>query len=139
MGSHGYDKVLVDAECTHDGSVKHIHKFENWGWGTFQRRVLDAERTHNLHVLQLNLLRNGFRLLKVGGSLVYSTSSLTLVQNEDVVEHFLKENVNAELAEIDGTRNWPCKSGGIPKTWRFDPLTSQTSELFVGKFTKVAI
>ncbi|KAL1370554.1 uncharacterized protein [Arachis hypogaea] len=139
MGSHGYDKVLVDAECTHDGSVKHIQKFENWGWGTFQRRVLDAERTDNLHVLQLNLLRNGFRLLKVGGSLVYSTCSLTLTQNEDVVEHFLKENVNAELAEIDGARNWPCKSGGIPKTWRFDPLTSQTSGLFVAKFTKVAI
>ncbi|XLU40852.1 hypothetical protein S245_035666, partial [Arachis hypogaea] len=95
LGSHGYDKVLVDAECTHDGSVKHIHKFENWGWGTFQHRVLDAERTDNLHVLQLSLLHNGFRLLKVGGSLVYSTCSLTLAQNEDVVEHFLKENVNA--------------------------------------------
>ncbi|RYR27343.1 hypothetical protein Ahy_B01g051394 isoform B [Arachis hypogaea] len=125
LGSHGYDKVLVDAECTHDGSVKHIHKFENWGWGTFQHR--------------LSLLHNGFRLLKVGGSLVYSTCSLTLAQNEDVVEHFLKENVNAELAEIDGARNWPCKSGGIPKTWRFDPLTSQTSGFFVAKFTKVAI
>ncbi|TKY55922.1 Ribosomal RNA small subunit methyltransferase B [Spatholobus suberectus] len=69
----GYDKVLVDAECTHDGSVKHIQKFEHWGWRTLQRRVLDAERTDDLHTLQLNLLTNGFRLLKVGGSLVYST------------------------------------------------------------------
>nr|XP_029145865.1 uncharacterized protein LOC114924749 [Arachis hypogaea] len=45
--------------------------------------------------ITLNLLSNGFRLLKVGGSLVYRTCSLTLAQNEDVVEHFLKENVNA--------------------------------------------
>ncbi|MBA0851052.1 hypothetical protein Goshw_012202, partial [Gossypium schwendimanii] len=84
--SCGYDKVLVDAECTHDGSVKHIQKFENWGWTTLQRRVLDA----------LKLLRNGFRLLKVGGLLVYSTCSLTVAQNEDIVEQFLKENASAE-------------------------------------------
>ena len=50
--SYSYDKVLVDAECTHDGSVKHIQKFEQWGWKTLQRRVLDAERTDSLHVLQ---------------------------------------------------------------------------------------
>ncbi|PPR99802.1 hypothetical protein GOBAR_AA20857 [Gossypium barbadense] len=86
VSSCGYDKVLVDAECTHDGSVKHIQKFENWGWTTLQRRVLDA----------LKLLRNGFRLLKVGGLLVYSTCSLTVAQNEDIVEQFLKENTSAE-------------------------------------------
>jgi 16S rRNA C967 or C1407 C5-methylase (RsmB/RsmF family) len=64
----------VDAECTHDGSIKHIQKFEQWGWKTLERRVLDAERTDtNLKALQLNLLRNGFRLLKEAGTLVYST------------------------------------------------------------------
>ncbi|GKD77273.1 reverse transcriptase domain-containing protein, partial [Tanacetum coccineum] len=45
-------QVLVDAECTHDGSIKHIQKFENWGWTTLERRVLDAERTDDLTVLQ---------------------------------------------------------------------------------------
>ncbi|CAK9156997.1 unnamed protein product [Ilex paraguariensis] len=69
----GYDKVLVDAECTHDGSTRHIQKFEQWGWTTLQRRVLCAERTDDLTVLQLRLLTNGFRLLKLGGFLVYST------------------------------------------------------------------
>ncbi|XP_020207428.1 probable 28S rRNA (cytosine-C(5))-methyltransferase [Cajanus cajan] len=139
IANHGYDKVLVDAECTHDGSVKHIQKFEHWGWRTLQQRVLDAERTDDLHTLQLNLLTNGFRLLKVGGSLVYSTCSLTVAQNEDVVEQFLKENRTAGLTEIDAVRNWPGKGGRIPKTWRFDPSTSQTSGLFVAKFTKVVI
>ncbi|RVW51746.1 hypothetical protein CK203_066680 [Vitis vinifera] len=130
--------------------------------------------------LQFRLLSNGFRLLKVGGSLVYSTCSLTAAQNEDVVEQFLRENASAgignaneyfvfipisfligmnlvipmmhlrirkitisprglaELQEIDAATSWPCKSGGIPKTLRFDPLTSQTSGLFVAKFTKLA-
>ncbi|KAL4379447.1 hypothetical protein GQ457_02G013700 [Hibiscus cannabinus] len=108
VSSSGYDKVLVDAECTHDGSVKHIQKFEHWGWKTLQRRVLDAERTDSLTVLQLKLLRNGFRLLKVGGLLVYSTCSLTVAQNEDIVEQFLKENASAELQEIDEAKEWPC-------------------------------
>ncbi|XWS66767.1 hypothetical protein CRYUN_Cryun05aG0228800 [Craigia yunnanensis] len=45
---------------------------------------------------KLKLLRNGFRMLKVGGLLVYSTCSLTVAQNEDIVEHFLKENASAE-------------------------------------------
>lgn len=135
----GYDKVLVDAECTHDGSIKHIQKFEQWGWKTLQYRVLNAERTDDLTVLQLQLLTNGFRLLKVGGSLVYSTCSLTVAQNEDVVEQFLSKNASAELLEIDAAKIWPCKSGQVPNTLRFDPVTSQTSGLFIAKFTKLAI
>ncbi|KAL6659496.1 hypothetical protein ACP70R_003536 [Stipagrostis hirtigluma subsp. patula] len=133
----GYDKVLVDAECTHDGSIKHIQKFEFWGWKTLERRVLDAERTSNLVHLQLRLLINGFRLLKTGGSLVYSTCSLTVAQNENVVQRFLSTHPSADLQKIDSADNWPCRSGGIAKTLRFDPATSQTSGLFVAKFTKL--
>ncbi|CAH8354096.1 unnamed protein product [Eruca vesicaria subsp. sativa] len=135
----GYDKVLVDAECTHDGSIKHIHKFEQWGWTTLERRVLDAERTEaNLTALQLNLLRNGFRLLKQGGILVYSTCSLTHAQNEDVVDQFLAESSSAELQEIETAKEWPCRSGRTPKTLRFDPSTSATSGLFVARIKKMA-
>ncbi|PIN05474.1 16S rRNA (cytosine(967)-C(5))-methyltransferase [Handroanthus impetiginosus] len=133
----GYDKVLVDAECTHDGSIKHIQKFEQWGWTTISRRVLDAERTDDLTVLQLKLLTNGFQLLKAGGCLVYSTCSLTIAQNEDVIEQFLSEHASAEVVEIEGAKNWPCKEARLPKTLRFDPLTSSTSGLFVAKFKKL--
>lgn len=139
LSVYGYDKVLVDAECTHDGSVRHIQKYEHWGWDTLTRRVLDAERSDGLTNLQLQLLTNGFRLLKVGGFLVYSTCSLTISQNENVVEQFMLQNASAELVEIDGAEKWPCKSGRIHKTLRFDPLVSGTSGLFVAKFTKVAL
>ncbi|KAL0300365.1 UNVERIFIED_CONTAM: tRNA (cytosine(34)-C(5))-methyltransferase, mitochondrial [Sesamum angustifolium] len=139
ISQSGYDKVLVDAECTHDGSIKHIQKFEQWGWTTLSRRVLDAERTDALTVLQLKLLTNGFRLLKAGGSLVYSTCSLTVAQNEDIVEQFLSRHVSAELLEIEAAKNWPCRQARIPKTLRFDPLKSSTSGLFVAKFTKLDI
>ncbi|KAI4962980.1 hypothetical protein ZWY2020_020564 [Hordeum vulgare] len=132
-----YIWVLVDAECTHDGSIKHIQKFEFWGWKTLDRRVLNVERTGNLLHLQLGLLTNGFKLLKTGGSLVYSTCSLTVAQNENVVQQFLSKHPSAELLKIDPAGSWPCRSGGIQKTLRFDPATSQTSGLFVAKFVKL--
>ncbi|KMZ65691.1 putative Ribosomal RNA small subunit methyltransferase [Zostera marina] len=132
----GYDKVLVDAECTHDGSIKHVQKFEHWGWETLQRRLLDAQRMDNLMHLQLQLLTNGFKLLKDGGTLVYSTCSLTTAQNESILEQFLLKNKHAGLVEIDLAKDWPCKSGRIPKTLRFDPCTSKTSGLFVAKLVK---
>ncbi|KAK1351895.1 hypothetical protein POM88_053900 [Heracleum sosnowskyi] len=50
---------------------------------------------------QLLLLTNGFKLLKVGGYLVYSTFSLTVAQNEDVVEQFLLQNSSASSLEIE--------------------------------------
>eukprot|EP00850_Spirogloea_muscicola_P020035 SM000206S06244 [mRNA] locus=s206:35340:37720:+ [translate_table: standard] len=68
-----YDKVLVDAECTHDGSLKHITKYDTWGWDTLERRFLDLQRLSTLTDLQGALLANGFSQLKSGGILVYST------------------------------------------------------------------
>ncbi|GJU76808.1 RNA-directed DNA polymerase, eukaryota, reverse transcriptase zinc-binding domain protein [Tanacetum coccineum] len=62
-------QVLVDAECTHDGSIKHIQKFENWGWTTLERHVLDAERTDDLTVLQEDTLFTALaELLEIDGS-----------------------------------------------------------------------
>ena len=71
--THTHTQVLVDAECTHDGSLRHIAKFQQWGWPTFERRVLGAKRLRALAQLQRGLLLNGFRLLKPGGVLIYAT------------------------------------------------------------------
>ena len=54
MTGWSYIQVLVVADCTHDGSIKHIQKFEHWGWTTLQCRALDAERTDSLITLQVS-------------------------------------------------------------------------------------
>jgi len=112
-----YTRVLVDAACTHDGSLKHVAKFATqWGWSTFERRVLAPEKIAQVTGLQRALLWNGFRLLEpcheseddaAGGegrpssALVYSTCSLSRSQNEDVVSWLLKLMPNARVVPID--------------------------------------
>ena len=101
-GYAGYDKVIVDAECTHDGSIKHLAKFAQWGWDSFERRFLEPARLETLSALQLSLLRAGFRALKPGGTLVYSTCSFARAQNEGVVEQLLGEESAASLVPVEG-------------------------------------
>lgn len=131
-----YDKVLVDAECTHDGSVKHVLKFEEWGWETLDRRFLDSGRLSQLSQLQRGLLDAGFKLLKPEGLLVYCTCSLTRTQNEDIVEGFLASHADASVLPVHGASEWSCKAGGVSNTLRFDPTTSSTGGLFVALLTK---
>ena len=80
-----YDKILVDVPCTTDrravlGSENNIFK---------STRVKERLR---LPELQAAILTNCIQLLKPGGSLVYSTCSLSPVQNDGVV-HMALANV----------------------------------------------
>ncbi|KAK3832401.1 MAG: S-adenosyl-L-methionine-dependent methyltransferase [Linnemannia gamsii] len=87
--AYKYDKVIVDAECTHDGSIAHILKYEAWGWDSFHKNFMSQDRLDSLSDLQRGLLMNGFRLTKAGGIIVYSTCSLSRAQNEDIVAWFI--------------------------------------------------
>ena len=86
-----YDKVIVDAQCTHDGSIKHIRKHRQNNWEGFDLTQFEPENLMKLHQLQFELLENGFRLLKPGGTLIYSTCSLSRGQNEDIIRKFLEK------------------------------------------------
>ncbi|KAG0067641.1 hypothetical protein BGZ89_005815 [Linnemannia elongata] len=87
--AYKYDKVIVDAECTHDGSIAHILKYEAWGWDSFHKNFMSQDRLDSLSDLQRGLLMNGFRMTKAGGIIVYSTCSLSRAQNEDIVAWFI--------------------------------------------------
>lgn len=131
-----YDKVLVDAECTHDGSIKHLAKFAQWGWETFEARFLQPERLATLAALQLGLLRQGFRLLRPGGALVYSTCSFARAQNEAIVSSLLAEEPRAALLPIEGLGDAPSHAGSLEHTLRFEPRSSATSGLFIARLGK---
>ncbi|CAM9592026.1 unnamed protein product, partial [Phaeothamnion confervicola] len=96
-----YDRVLVDAECTHDGSLRHLLKSIAGGTAHVERTLLDPGRLAVLQDLQRSLIRRGFSLLRPGGTMVYSTCSQCESQNDDIVEWLLSEEPAAELVPID--------------------------------------
>nr|CCA28236.1 conserved hypothetical protein [Albugo laibachii Nc14] len=132
-----YDKVLVDAECTHDGSIRHLQKLKTLeAWTNYMEKYLNATQLERIRDLQHHLIRNGFRLLKVGGIMIYSTCSLSIRQNEDIVRDFLSETPNAKLFAMHPHDSLPCDPGSLEGTLRFSPRRN-TSGLFIARIQKV--
>ncbi|XP_018430692.1 PREDICTED: 5-methylcytosine rRNA methyltransferase NSUN4 [Nanorana parkeri] len=96
---HGsYDRVLVDAPCTTDRHS--LTEDEN---NIFTR--LRTRERQTLPALQTKLLLSGLRAVVPGGQVVYSTCSLSPLQNEFVVERALElaaaeYGIDATIAEL---------------------------------------
>ncbi len=86
-----FDRVLVDAPCSGEGMIRREQNaITEW---KIENREMCASR-------QSQILDMGAKCVKQGGTLVYSTCTLSLEENEIVVEEFLKRNPNFELVEI---------------------------------------
>ena len=136
----GFDRVLVDAECTHDASLRHVKKQEKIH-GTFNSPW--EGKKSDLFDLQLRLLLNGFENLNAGGVLVYSTCSGDPGQNECVVRAFLAQTVNVVLDALPfglddckATRV-NIKDEDVICSCYFDPSCTGTSGLFICRFRKL--
>lgn len=80
----GFDRVLVDVPCTTD---RHSVREDD-------NNIFRADRVKErlqLPELQTALLMNALRVVEVGGVVVYSTCSLSPIQNEGVVHMALKK------------------------------------------------
>ncbi|MGD8111822.1 16S rRNA (cytosine(1407)-C(5))-methyltransferase RsmF [Vibrio sp. TRT 17S01] len=76
-----FDAVLIDAPCSGEGTVrKDADAMKNWS----KASVLSISDT------QKALIESAFHALKPGGSLVYSTCTLSVEENQQVCNH-LKE------------------------------------------------
>lgn len=83
FGDESFDSVLVDAPCSGTGTIRNNPEI---------RYFLEADDFAELHRKQLAILENASKLVKRGGSLVYSTCSLEKEENEDVIAAFLSRN-----------------------------------------------
>ncbi|HLD86865.1 MAG TPA: NOL1/NOP2/sun family putative RNA methylase, partial [Candidatus Nanoarchaeia archaeon] len=87
-----FDRILVDAPCSGTGTIrKSLKTVVIWNPGMIKR----------LGTTQKQLIEAAFGILKVGGTLVYSTCSLEPEEDEEVVDHLLKTHPNARVEEID--------------------------------------
>ena len=88
----GYHHILVDAQCSHDGSVRHLVKQSNHSAPHLSHTRTEPSSHSELPELQRALLSQAWSLLRVGGVLVYSTCSTQREQNEDVVEWLIEQH-----------------------------------------------
>ena len=70
-----------------------------------------------------------------GGTLTYSTCSITEEENEMVVERFLKEHPDFTLAEIEPKIGLPGLRG-LTKTQRLYPHIHHCNGFFIAKLEK---
>lgn len=86
-----FDKVLADVPCS--------------GLGVLGKRAdlkyqADSCKFEEIIEIQKGILRSAAKMLKVGGSLVYSTCTLNIAENQKVINDFLLENKEFEKMEI---------------------------------------
>jgi len=90
LAAKPYDRVLVDAPCSGLGTLR-SHPEIRW-----QRSDKDIARAAQL---QSRILDRAAALLKPGGTLVYSTCTLTCEENENVIADFLANHQGFVLDE----------------------------------------
>jgi 16S rRNA (cytosine967-C5)-methyltransferase len=75
-----FDTVLLDAPCSGTGTIRHNPEL---------RYFLGPSDIPQLAAKQLRILKNASKLVKRGGSVVYSTCSLETEENEELCREFI--------------------------------------------------
>lgn len=86
-----FDYVLVDAPCSGIGLYR---KKPDIKWNK------DLEDIKSLAEIQFEILDKAKDYVKDGGELLYSTCSLSKIENEDVVNKFLENNKNFKIKKL---------------------------------------
>ncbi|CAG0949982.1 Ribosomal RNA small subunit methyltransferase B [Myxococcaceae bacterium] len=97
LSKPGFDRVLVDAPCSGLGALRR---------NPDARWRVQPEDVGRLAELQAAILRRAAACSRPGGTLVYSTCTLLVDENEAVVEGFLRERPDFRLvprAELPAT------------------------------------
>lgn len=119
-----FDRVLIDAPCSGEGMFRKDESAAR-SWESFK-----CERCTKL---QEPILRSADKLLKPGGTLVYSTCTFSPEEDERMIAGFLHEHPDYRLAEIPKTAGI---EGGRPQ-WAVAANDSEPPA-FAGDFTRAA-
>ncbi|MCT7841415.1 MAG: 16S rRNA (cytosine(967)-C(5))-methyltransferase RsmB, partial [Lactobacillus crispatus] len=90
-----FTKILVDAPCSGLGLLRRKPEIR------YTKRQQDLQ---NLQKIQLAILTAVSSLLKKNGELVYSTCSISMEENEEVVKKFLQAHPDFELVPFKLTK-----------------------------------
>ena len=99
-----FDRVLCDVPCS--------------GYGVLGRKSdiklhMESSDMDTLIPLQYDILKQGAKMLKPQGILVYSTCTLNKKENEKQIERFMKEHPNYKLLGMKTIFPHQCQSDGF--------------------------
>ena len=119
-----FDHVFVDAPCSGISTVRrHVDTFAH-----LDLNCLDPRRKDSLPCLQLSLLKEASRYVKPGGKLIYSTCSLFLAEDEEVIDAFLHAPEGARFCARELPGSWKEWVGASCRSFARD-LISEASPL----------
>ncbi len=120
------DLVVIDPPCTGTGL---FHKSPSSKWR------LTPHSIENMARLQKRILVNAANLLKPGGTLVYSTCSITVEENEEVVQSLIDVCPEYRLAE-SSPRLGDHGLRGMDEAQRLYPYKHGSNGFFIAKLVK---
>lgn len=117
-----FDKVLCDAPCSGLGVISKKPDI----------KYKPIEQIYNLPEIQMAIVKNCAKYVKLGGELIYSTCTLNAEENEKIVKRFLKLNggfvpVDFELGALKSTNGM----------FTFMPHKLKADGFFVAKMKRV--
>jgi len=123
---HGnlFDRILLDAPCSGTGVIRR-HPDIKW-----LRKATDIDK---LVVLQQQILKNIWSLLKPGGTLLYATCSILPEENSDQIKHFIEQNKDAQLVDITQSNTEESKHLG----WQIKPGEQNMDGFYYAKLLKI--
>jgi len=120
------DVVTLDPPCTSTGV---FGKQPSAKWRLTPRSI------DKMAEIQWRMINKCTERVKVGGFLTYSTCSITVEENEMVIERFLKQHPEFALAEIKPKLGVPGLRG-LDKCQRLYPHVHESNGFFIAKLLK---
>lgn len=124
-----FDNILLDAPCSGEGTVrKDANALKNWSIASNQ----------DIAVVQKRLIDSAFQALKPGGTLVYSTCTLTPLENQQVCQYLIEEYGDAleiiNLSNLFAGAEHATTAEGYLHVW---PQLFDSEGFFIAKFKKL--
>jgi 16S rRNA (cytosine967-C5)-methyltransferase len=120
------DLLILDPPCTSTGVFA---KQPSAKWR------LSPNSIRNMAEVQWQMINNCAEKVKTGGTLAYSTCSITLEENEGIIERFLKEQKAFKLVDIEPKIGLPGLNS-LVQCQRLYPHLHQCNGFFLAKLKK---
>ncbi|MBS3073325.1 RsmB/NOP family class I SAM-dependent RNA methyltransferase [Candidatus Pacearchaeota archaeon] len=133
-----FDKILVDAPCSGEGTIMNDPSI---------LRTWNPNMIKKFSRIQKGLIESAFNTLVVGGTLVYSTCTLEVEEDEEVIQYLIDkfpkqikvEKISLPLKSRSGLKEWDNKKFDkeILNCAKFWPQDNGSEGFFIARIRKI--